>query len=443
MSEHALILNRNFAVALSTAGSAAAGLRSLRRRYHLSTRSPARLVFPYFTDIRLALFLFAAADALPLSFLPLYTRAAENPWGWLDQGVVMSLPLAGYLLAILMVSPLARPLTERLGHRNLLVLAMAPTLLGDLGLYAAASTTEIVLFRSLTGLGYAIVALACQDYVLDMVPKRDRDRSLGMFSAVLFGGIFCGTAMGGVLADRLGQAAVFLISALLITISALLILRLMSGVERASQPGQLSPAIPPILAPLANRSFATLVVGIAIPANVILQAFISYLVPIVLDSLGASVADIGRTLMLYFLMIALVGPLAVRATEGRVPVAYVAAAGAALSFAALALPVVSMNQLTILVAVVLAGVGYGMLRGPLVSLAMAIAEDELVELGTTSVLSSLRTLERGGSILGLLAIAIVTTVFGYVPAIATLSLWALVGTVLFLLVPDHVRSTPR
>jgi MFS family permease len=191
--------------------------------------------------------------------------------------------------------------------------------------------------------------------------------------------------------------------------------------------------VPSIWAPLANRRFALLVLGIAIPANVVLQAFISYLVALTLDSLGASVADIGRTLMLYFLMIALVGPIAARLAEGRVPLAYVALGGALLSALALALPAAWPGELTILTAVVLCGVGHGMLRGPQVSLAMTIAETELADLGSTAVLGGLRTLERGGSILGLLAIAFLAGTLGYAAAITAMSFWVLGGAALFLL----------
>jgi len=390
------------------------------------------MMIAYFTDIRLALFLFATADQLPLSFLPLYTRAAENPWGWLDQSVVISLPIAGYVAAIMAGSPFARTLSHRFGHRNLLAIAMIPTLLAQLGLYMATTVPEILLYRTLTGFGYAIVTLACQDYVLDVVSKQQRDRALGMFSTVLFGGLFCGTAIGGVLADRLGQATVFLLSAVLIAISMLLVLWLLAKIERAHDQSALAPGLPPIWAPLANRRFAVLALGIAIPANVLLQAFIAYLVALVLDSLGASISDIARTLMLYYLMIALVGPLAARAAERRLPLAYVAAAGAALSGAALALPVIWPEQLTIVIAVMLAGVGHGMVRGPEVSLAMSIAESELADLGSAAVLGALRTLERGGSILGLLAIAYLVGSLGYAAAIAAVSLWVLGGAVLFL-----------
>jgi hypothetical protein len=53
------------------------------------------------------------------------------------------LPLAGYLVAIVVASPWARALTERFGVRPLFVLAAMPNLVAHLGLYFAGTAQEI------------------------------------------------------------------------------------------------------------------------------------------------------------------------------------------------------------------------------------------------------------------------------------------------------------
>ncbi|TIU97624.1 MAG: MFS transporter [Mesorhizobium sp.] len=437
--ERAEGLSAQFAAAWGPGGPDLAGgsdvgrtrLAALQARYGLSLTGPATLRFSYFTDLRLALFLFAAADELPLSFMPLYTRAAHNPFPWLSETVLISLPLAGYLLAIVLVSPFARPLARWLGPRRLLILAAAPTIAAHLWLYWATSVPEIVASRTMLGVGYAFVTLACQDYVIDNTPRDERDRSLGMFSTVLFGGIFCGTALGGVLADRLGQSNVFLLSATFVLISTLLIFSLVA--DTASRGGGIraKAARPPLLAVLRNWHFAALVFGIAIPGNVCLQAFISYLVALTLDSLGASPADIGRTLMVYFLAIALVGPLAGRAAERGIPVSAVALSGGLLCGISLLTGAIQPSEITIFLAVLGSGIGSGMVRGAQVSLSMSIAETELKHLGADPVLGALRTIERFASIAGLLLVAAVAGFYGYAMAIAVVAALALGGALLF------------
>lgn len=408
-----------------------ADLIHLRARLGLSKGAPEPLRVSYFTDVRLALFLFAAADQLPLSFLPLFTRAASNPWPWLDSSVVISLPLAGYLLAILLAAPFSRAWSERLGHRRLLLVAAIPSALSHLGLYFATSVPEIVLWRTVTGFGYALVSLACQDYVIDNVPRDQRDRSLGMFQTVLFGGIFCGTALGGVLADRLGQANVFLLSVLLIGLSSLLVHRLQRPAATSAHRALVGAALPPLRATISCRRFAALVFGIAIPAGIVLQAFIAYLVALTLDAAGASVADIGRTLMLYFLAVALVGPLAGRIIEaGRTP-AQLAFAGAAVTATTLLLAGSLPGQLPVMAAVLGAGVGHGMVRGAQVSLAIEIAETDLARIGPTATLGALRTLERAGSIVGLVLVAALSGMLGHAAAISMIAGIVIGGAVVF------------
>jgi MFS family permease len=435
LSRQAVQLHRAFAAAASriSAERDRADLGNIETQFSLRRWRPDRLEFSFLNDVRLPLFLFAAADELPLAFFPLYTRAAENPLTWLDPGVVISLPLAGYLIAIVFGSPLARPLAERFGHRRLLLFAVAPTLLAHMGLYFSTNVIELVLFRTITGLGYAIATLSCQDYVLDAVLRKDRNRSLGLFTAALFSGIFAGTALGGVLADRLGQDTVFAVSAGLVLISGFLTYRLLPprvGEDAAGAVG-LGSYLPPIWRPLRSRQFAALVFGIAIPANILLQAFISFLVALELDALGASTADTGRILMTYFLAIAFVGPAAPHLFERRLHPSQVGLIGAVLSCACLCAFVVWPAQWSMLVAVAGAGIAHGMVRDPQVAIAMEIAERELFDLGSNTVLGCLRTLERLGSIIGLIAIALLSSYVGYVNAIAMIAGLVLAGAVAF------------
>lgn len=437
LSRHGVALHKGFDAASSnlSGGGGAAAFKKLRSRFKINDARPSLLQFSYLNDVRLPLFMFAAADELPLAFFPLFTRAADNPLTWLDPGVVISLPLAGYLAAIVFGSPLARPLAERFGHRNLLLFAVVPTLLAHLGLYFSTSVIEIVLFRSITGLGYAIATLACQDYVLDIVPRESRNRSLGLFTAAMYSGIFAGTALGGVLADRLGQSMVFAISAGLVLLSGILTVRLLPSrtADSVSVTDDQGPYFPPIWRPLRSRRFSALVFGIAIPANIVLQAFVSFIVALQLDALGASAADIGRILMTYFLAIVFVGPAAPRLFDKRISPSLVGLMGASIAGLSLCVVVVWPAQWSMLIAVAGAGIGHGMVRDPQVAIAMEIAEHELAHLGSNMVLGSLRTLERLGSIIGLIGIALLSSYTGYSYSIAIMAGLTFAGAIAFAL----------
>jgi MFS family permease len=414
-------------------GKAGAGLDKLREKYKLHSDRPAILRFSYLNDVRLPLFLLAAADQLSLSFFPIYARSAQSSLTWIDPGVAISLPLAGYLFAIVLCSPLVRPLTDQFGHRRLIMLSIIPLAVAHIGLYLATNIEEIIIFRTLTGFGYAFATLACQDYVLDVVPREQRVRSLSLFTAALFGGLFAGTAMGGVLADRLGQDFVFLISAGLALLSGLLTARLLPkrSPREKDKAFRLSEYIPLVWKPLGNARFAALLIGVTIPAGILLQAFLSYLVALKMEALGASLADIGRTLMLYFLIVALVSPLIGRLVNRRLSPSIAVVGGAVIAGSALLVPAYWPAYWSVLLSVSAAGLAHGLIRDSQIAIALEIAEGEMKEVGVETVFGAFRVLERIGSIIGLVCVAAIASFAGFPVAIATIALCILSGALVF------------
>ncbi len=443
LSERAHTVHASVENVLANAGSVFKGMpaQSVRARFGFDHFPPAPLRISYFNDIRLALFLFATADELPLAFLPLYTRASENLWPWLNQSVLLSLPLAGYLLAIIVASPFARGLGQRFGLRTLFLAAGVPMIGAHLGLYFAQTAQEIIFWRSVTGVGYALITLACQDYVIDTATRETRDRLLGTFTLVLFGGVLAGVSLGGVLADRLGQQNVFLLSAVLIGVSAVLSFWLIAPGAGSNAGSEDRFSLRAIFAPLRNRRFLAVLMGVAVPMGVIMQAFVSYLVALTLDSLGASTADIGRALTLYFIGVIAAGPLGGSLAQTGLPVRYLAVLAALMAGLALALFAFRPDVTVLVIALAVSGLGFGLARGAQVSLVMAEAETGLKDVGIVAVLGSLRTLERVGSVVGLVVMAGIAGAFGYTAAIGAIAAWVLAGTVLAAIV--FLREDPE
>lgn len=401
--------------------------------FTLPASLPRIIKFCNLSDVRLPLFLFAAADEFPLSFFSIYVRDADNPLSWLNPGIVISLPLAAYLLAVVVASPYARPLSKYFGHRNLFLLAAIPTVISNLGLYIATSVPEIVFFRSLTGLGYAFASLACQDYVIDEAPKEQRAQALGLFHVAMFGGIYAGTALGGVIADRLGQRTVFLVCAVLVLVSAALIFRMLPGSSRASataDPSERS-SLRQLTQTMGNMKFSVLLFGIVLPQAILDQVFISYLLSLQMNALGASIADTGRMLMIYFLMIILSGSVYGRLPAGRLPPVAITLAGALLGGITLLVAATITNGMTMLFAAVGTGLGYGLVRGPQMAIVMESAEGNLAHLGSAAVLGAVRVVERVGSVVGLIAIAGIAGTFGLDVAMGVIAVLVLSGSVAF------------
>ena len=127
----------------------------------------------------------------------------------------------------------------------------------------------------------------------------------------------------------------------------------------------------------------------------------------------------------------MVSSLSGRAVEAGLSVVLLALVGSLLAGASLSLVVLWPTEITIAIAVLAAGIGHGIVRGAQVSLAMTIAETELNEAGSTVVLGALRTLERLGSVAGLLLVAAVAGYAGYSAATAVVAIWTLAGAAIF------------
>jgi len=443
LSERAERINALFAAFVRAAaetqssGRAITSAEALGPDYRIFGQPPAILRFCSLSDVRLPLFLFAIADELPLSFFSLYARSAENPLTWLSEGFVIGLPLAAYLATALLCAPLARPASMRIGYRNVFVAAAVVTVLAKFGLFFAHSIIEIILFHGVNGAAFAFASLACQDYVLDMLPKTARSRSMGLFRATLFSGVFAGTALGGVLADRLGQRPVFLVCAMLAMVAAVLIWRLLPVARQvAGRPGEDSASEKlsfNVAAPLSNARFAAIALGIVIPQAIIDHVFVSYLLPLQMDGLGASVSDIARVMMCFFLMLILAGTV-----QGKLPHRFqrptsTLVASLVLAGALLLATAVAPAAWVVLIAASGAGLALGMSGGPQMVLIMESLEGPLAHLGSSAVLGAVRVLERGGAIAGLLFISAIADGVGYSGAAGVIGLIALTGAVVFVI----------
>lgn len=449
VSERAVGLNRMLAEAWRSVASGAGPterLEAISQQYGLKGSGPDVIRLCSLSDVRLPLFLFAMADEFPLSFFSLYARDAENPITWISPGIVIGLPLAGYLLATLFGAPLARPLQRRFGYRNLFLAGAAMTIVANLGLFAATNIIHLIICLVVNGFGFVVASLSCQDYVLDMLPPAVRSRSVGLIRTAMFSGIFAGTALGGIVADRMGQQSVFLVSAMVVLASAALVWRYVpqfragSSVSEESQHAVLSFNL---LAPMRSVSFASVAFGIIVPLEIIDHVFVSYLLSLQMDALGSTAADIGRALMCFFLMLIIGGTVLDKVPARFAAPPIVAFFSSVVSGVVLIAAAVFPTSASMFLAAAGTGFALGLAGGPQSVLVMDIAEGRLSHLGPSVVLGTVRLLERGGAVVGLLLTGLLTGYIGYSGAIGAIGCLAIVGAVMFALLQIAGRTPMR
>ncbi|MGD8541597.1 MAG: MFS transporter [Desulfobacteraceae bacterium] len=261
--------------------------------------------------IRPLIFLFIVADAFCISFFPLYVETLYAPVRWLPREVALGLPISVFMAVFAFSMPLTGSWSERVGWCRPLLTGIVLNAAGLLLTAAAGSIAQLAVFRAITALGFGMVFMACQRFVIDNTSVRERAVGMAAFLAAFFAGDICGTVMGGVLADRIGYRSIFLLSAG-VCLLALALGVLLFGRARPLPP---KPAVSrgwPLrgaLKVLLDREFCAVVWLQAIPAKIVLIGVLFYFVPLYLRQAAASQGDIGRVIICYGLAMVFLGPL--------------------------------------------------------------------------------------------------------------------------------------
>lgn len=444
LSESAQSLHAAFREARVRSGEIPERLRDVGARFGLLAEGgPVPLRRAGASDVRIPLFLFAFAEELQKSFLPLFVREVYEPVPWLEESVVIGLPIAVYLVVLAIAAPFAGGWAARYGSRRLFLLGLAPAITGFLGCAVADSVGELVVWRGVTALGYAMISIACQDYVIASSPEGRWGRNLIILVGVIMSATMCGTAIGGILADRMGYNAVFVLAALFAlsagAVAAGTLTDEKAKVTEGAGPGRLRA----VLTVVANLRFVIFLLCIAVPANVLVAAYLWYLVPLYLSDLGSSASEIARVIMSYYLFIVIMGPLASRLADRPERLGWIVGIGSFLSAGGLIAFHDWRNVWAVVIAVVVLGLTHALAKGAQAPLALKICAREIRSVGRNTVLGFLRFLERMGSMLGLLLAASLIETYGHGTVIFVIGALTSGAAVLFLLVYFLGRTERR
>lgn len=429
-SDHALDLARR----LSGLPPVARARLAARAGIHVDASGPRLLRLSDVADILLALFLFSVGTEVATAFLPLYARDAGRP-AWLSPELAAALPLLVYLLAIALMSPFAGALARRFGPRRLFVGVLLPAACTLLGMGLSTSVVGITAWRAGLALCYALATIACQEYALRAAAGAGRAAPIGVSVTVIFGGIFCGSALGGLLAERFGFLVAFAAGAATVLAAALPALLSMRG-----EAGDAVASAPPPAAVAARRRWgrlAVLLVAVAVPTNATTAIVVWYLSPLLLAELGSGPAEIARAVMLYYLAVMLVGGTASQLADRRAGPLPLVVGGALLSAAALLHLSTRVDFRGTVLMLALLGIGHAMVRAPMHALALRVG-------GTTGgALSALRLGERVGALLGLLVSAALLGHTGFAGTIAAVGWAVLCGALVCATVESTAAGSGR
>ena len=415
-------------------GAPAARLEDIRSRYGLGKLSK------YFegsiVDARIPLFIFSFAEELQKSFLPLFVKEVYEPVPYLTEEVAIGLPIAFFMGIIALATPFAGGWADKYGSRRIFVIGLIPAVAGYIGCAAATTIYELVAWRSATALGYAMITISCQGYIAAIVTRENRAKGMAVFVGVLMSASMCGTAIGGILADRIGYRLVFVLAAVFALVAGAIAYRMLvaDGDTIVTKTKQKGGVFRKLGAVFANMRFVAIVFLAAIPAKIILTRFLYFIVPLYLFSLGSSTAETGRIMMIYPVIVIALGPAASWAADRLGNMMWMLLVGCFASGMGLVFFNDWASVWGVVLMVIVMGSAHAFTKAPQIAFVMEVCEADMEKVGRTTVLGLLRTMERIGSVLGPIIAATLVGIFGYEQAIMYMGLIISGSAILFLAV---------
>lgn len=120
--------------------------------------------------------------------------------------------LTSYIVAAAIATPLSGWLADRLGRRNLLLIAVAGFTTASLLCGMATSLPMMVLFRILQGIFGATLAPMAQAIMMDVTPREKMGQSMAIFAMGIMVAPIVGPTLGGLLTENLDWRWVFLVN---------------------------------------------------------------------------------------------------------------------------------------------------------------------------------------------------------------------------------------
>jgi MFS family permease len=146
-------------------------------------------------------------------FVPIFAQRFGATF--LDLGYIGTASAVTYAIAPILVGHLA----DRVNRWRLFALALLMNCVTTIALVFSRSVGDIILIRSLGGLGFAFFWPSGEILVLENAPREKRVREMGLFSVSWGSAFLIGPLLGGIIIQNFGFFILFVFSSLLIMLA--------------------------------------------------------------------------------------------------------------------------------------------------------------------------------------------------------------------------------
>ena len=377
------------------------------------------------TQIRVPLFLFVFAEEMTRSFLPLYVSQYAPVDHAISFEILIGLPITLFMLAAMVATPFGGGAVDRFGTRAVFLMGICAAVLGFIGNFFSQTFIELAAWRILTGIGYGLVFIASESWVTTNAKEHTRATSTSVFVSAVYVGFICGPALGGIIADRIGFEATFLICAIIAVFSGYMVYVILQDSEinrTARSRSRMVLGFRQWLILLKDVRFVSVLLFSAVPGKMMLTGFMAYLVPLFLNDLGHSQSSIGRLMMLYGLSTIVCVTIAAKYADRSGRYSLIIVIGTVLSaigfLASFYADGLGGSSNVVVIGILTLGFGHALTLTSQNSIIQQVAANYRDTIGTASVISSYRLVERIGMVTGPLVAVVLIKYFGYQHAIA-------------------------
>ncbi len=378
---------------------------------------------------RPTLFMIVFAEALSMSFFPLFVKQFTHGMNAIPNEILVSLPISAFMLFWAISIPVAGIWSDKSGRRKPMATGALFVAIGFVLTSFASSFTMLIASRAVSAVGYGMVYIAAQGFVADNTTQQNRTAGMASFISCFFSGALSGAAIGGVLVDRIGYRSTFYVSTVIALGAMFFALKFINSPHIEGKPVDNKFSIKNFVKILSNKKFLSLLIFSSIPAKICLAGYMYYIAPLFLNTFGINSSSVGRFLIAYGLSMVIISPLSGRLADKTGNKHYYILFGGSLAGVSLCIPLFIQNEFGVLMSILGLGIAHASSMSSQLSLVLGMFKDD-EELGAGTVIAIYRLIERIGNIGGPLIAGVLIVTHTFHEAAAVIGIGTAIGALI-------------
>ena len=294
-----------------------------------------------FKYMRTAAFLFLFGIDLSISFVPIYSKIIYFPIFGFSEKTIIAFPITVEFIFVGISIFCAGVWSDRRGWHEPFLIGSLFASVASILCWAANNFLIFIALRAIVGLGYGLMLLSSQVFIISNSSLKNRTFAIAQFISGIYAGSICGAATGAILSEQLGYKNVFLLGGIIIFSVLPYYYFILSSHDKERKIFNLDFIFKPknnlkqstaknILKNkliieyknkknnliginafnfLKNKIVLCLILFSSFPAAIGTVGFLNYFTPLYLQEIGASQSVIGSVFIIYGFSLVYIGPV--------------------------------------------------------------------------------------------------------------------------------------